>query len=105
MPYGTPASESPIHVLDSMRSLNKKYPGALSKYEYLCESSHPNFPRYIEWWLVGKAGDNWSNKIVQERGHELLDNTITALRESVSGINYSVKSGLTTCGSLYANAA
>jgi len=105
MPYGTPASEMPIHVLDSVRLLNKEHSNALTTYEYLCESSHPNYPRYIEWWLLGKEGDNWSNKVVQKRGHELLENTVKALEQSVEGVNLKARNGLDICGKLYKDAA
>jgi len=86
LPWGSAASESPIHVLDGFRELDKSHDKAMERYEYLFESSHPNYPRYMELWLLGKAGDNWSNDVVYKRGHELLDNNVPALEESVSGI-------------------
>ena len=105
LPYGAPASETPIHVLDSIRALNKVNSNALAVYEYLCESSHPNYPRYMEWWLLGKAGDNWSNDVVYNRGHQLLENTVAAFEQSVSGIKETTTKGFNLCGRLYKQAA
>lgn len=101
MPYGAPASEVPLHVLDAIRSLRTVYPTAVETYEYLCEATHPNFPRYLEWWLVGKNGDNWENATVQQRGHELLEKTVSAMEYSINGVASAVKSGLGLCNTLY----
>ena len=105
LPYGVPASETPIHILDAVRFLRSIYPNAVETYEYLCEAAHPNFPRYIEWWLVGKEGDNWSNKTVQKRGHELLDKTVSAMETSVLGVKEAVEQGLALSGIMYEEVA
>lgn len=101
MPWGVPASEKPIHVMDTIRKLKVKYPKALQTYDDLCESAHANQPRYFEWWVIGKYGDNWNNKIVQTRGHELLERTIKSLEDCVNGISESTSNGLNLCGKLY----
>ncbi len=101
LPYGVPASETPIHILDAIRTLRAVYPQAIETYNDLCESSHPNFPRYMEWWFIGKEGDNWSNPTVQKRGHALLCNTISAVERAVTGLREDVERGLKLCGKLY----
>ncbi|MGB2804667.1 MAG: hypothetical protein WBD64_07225 [Candidatus Zixiibacteriota bacterium] len=101
MPWGTPASEKPIHVMDTIRSLKEEYPLALETYDDLCESAHANQPRYFEWWVIGKYGDNWTNKTVQLRGHALLEKTVSSIESCVNGIRSSLDKGLTLCGQLY----
>jgi len=44
MPWGTPASEKPIHVLHAIRALQRVYPDAMKTYEDLCESPMPTSP-------------------------------------------------------------
>jgi hypothetical protein len=101
MPWGTRASEKPFHVLDTIRALKPNFPQAMELYEDLCESSHANQPRFMEWWILGKSGDNWTNETVQKRGHELIDKTVKAVEESVSGIVKETTYGLKICGDLY----
>ncbi|WP_126456270.1 hypothetical protein [Sulfuriflexus mobilis] len=101
MPWGSPATEAPVHVLDAFRELSNSHSHAMNKYEYLCESSHPNYPRYIELWLLGKEGDNWTNDKVFNRGHELLESTTSALEEAVTGLNISIEKGFELCGEYY----
>lgn len=83
MPWGIPAGETPIHVMDTTRSLREEYPTAIETYDDLCESAHANQPRYFEWWFLGKYGDNWTNKTVQIRGHDLLGRTISSIEHCV----------------------
>ena len=101
MPRGQPASQTSIHVLDTIRHLSNVFPEAESTYDQLCESSHANQPRFFEWWLTGRLGDNWTNTQVQERGHNLLEQTVTVAETSVHGIVASVSAGLEKCGKLY----
>ncbi len=101
MPWGMQALEQPIHVMDTIRSLQSVYPEALDAYNDLCESAHANQPRYFEWLLLGKIGDNWTNPTVQKRGHDLLDKTVLVIDRSVKGIKTSVDQGLQLCGKLY----
>ncbi len=101
MPWGAPASEKPIHVLDTIRSLNEVFPDAMSVYETLCEPAHANQPRYMEWWLVGKSGDNWSNDTVLARGHALINKTIDAIEKSTIGIKTETEIGMKLCGEFY----
>ncbi len=101
MQWGTPAAEKPIHVLDTIRVLMPDFPQAMEIYEDLCESSHANQPRFMEWWFLGKSGDNWTNKTVQKRGHTLIKKTVEATEVAVTGIVVEVENGLTICGDLY----
>jgi hypothetical protein len=101
LPWGSPASEKPIHVLDAVRALQQVYPEAMRTYEDLCESAHANQPRFMEWWFIGKAGDNWSNETVQKRGHILLSKTVGAVELAVSGIVTEVEEGMKLCGQIY----
>lgn len=101
MPWGTPASDKPIHVLDTIRSLNEVFPDAMSVYEALCESAHANRPRYIEWWFLGKSGDNWSNDTAQTRGHILINKNIDAIEKSTIVIKAETENGLKLCGEFY----
>lgn len=101
MPWGTPASEKPIHVMDTIRGLREKYPPALETYDDLCESAHANQPRYFEWWVLGKFGDNWTNQTVQTRGHDLLEKTVKSIEECTRGIKSTTEEGMTLCGQLY----
>ncbi len=101
MPWGTPAAERPIHVLDTIRALEPDFPQAMEIYEDLCESSHANQPRFMEWWFLGKYGDNWTNETVQKRGHTLIKKTVEAAEAATTGIAIEVKNGLTICGNLY----
>jgi len=55
----------------------------------------------MEWWILGKSGDNWTNETVQKRGHELIDKTVKAVEESVTGIVKETTYGLEICGYLY----
>ena len=101
LPWGKPASEEPIHVMDAIKSLREEYPMALETYDDLCESAHANQPRYFEWWFLGKYGDNWTNKTVQTEGHALLEKTISSLESCVNGIKTSVIKGLILCGQIF----
>ena len=101
LPWGTPASEKPIHVLDTIRSLGQDFPGAMALYEGLSESAHANQPRFLEWWVLGKAGDNWTNSTVQARGHVLMSETVEAMEKAVLGIKTATEMGTTLCGELY----
>jgi len=101
LPWGSPAAENPIHVMDAIRSLQKVNPEAMQTYEDLCESAHANLPRFMEWYHLGKAGDNWSNQTVERRGHLLLDRTVTAVEMAVSGMLVEVQDGMGTCGQIY----
>jgi hypothetical protein len=101
LPWGTPASETPIHVMDTIRGLRDEYPVALETYDDLCESTHVNQPRYFEWWFLGRYGDNWTNETVQVRGHKLLEKTISSIEICVKGIKSTVTNGLILCGQLY----
>jgi len=101
LPWGSPASEKSIHVLDAIRALQQIYPEAMQAYEDLCESAHANQPRFMEWWFIGKSGDNWSNETVQKRGHMLLSKTVGAVELAVSGIVTEVEEGMGLCGQIY----
>jgi hypothetical protein len=101
LPWGTPTSEKPIHVLDAIRSLQQVYPEAMQTYEDLCESTHANLPRFMEWWHLGKAGDNWSNETVERRGHLLLSRTVSAVELAASGIVAELEEGMRICGQIY----
>ncbi len=101
LPWGSPAAEKPIHVMDAIRSLQKTDPEGMQVYEYLCESAHANLPRFMEWWHLGKAGDNWSNQTVQKRGHLLLERTATAVEMAASGMLEELRDGMRMCGEIY----
>jgi hypothetical protein len=101
MPWGAGASETPIHVLDAIRGLKAIYPNALSAYEDLCESAHANQPRFMEWWHLGKNGDNWTNETVQKRGHVLLERTVDAIEAAILGVKEESIRGLDICSRLY----
>lgn len=101
LPWGTPAAERPIHVMELVRALGATEPRAEAMYNDLCESSHANQPRFMEWWFTGRLGDNWPNETVQRRGHELLGRTIVSVQESTDGLVREATTGLTRCGVLY----
>jgi hypothetical protein len=101
LPWGTPTTEQPIHVLDTIRSLSAVFPDAMTAYEALCESTHANQPRYLEWWFLGKTGDNWTNKTVQTRGHALIIKTIDIMEKVTTGIKTEIEIGMRLCGELY----
>jgi hypothetical protein len=101
LPWGTPASEKPIHVLDTIRSLSQTFPDAMVVYETLCESAHANQPRFMEWWLLGTGGDNWTNETVQSRGHTLITKTVDAMEKATIGIKTETEIGMKLCGELY----
>ncbi len=101
LPWGQPASEKPIHVMDTIRYLDSISPGAETTYNQLCESSHANQPRFLEWWFTGRFGDNWSNPTVQTRGHALIERTVSTAESAVRGTITSARSGLERCGELY----
>jgi hypothetical protein len=101
MPWGAAAAETPVHVLDTIRGLRGICPDAMEKYEDLCESAHANQPRFMEWWFLGKMGDNWTNETVQQRGHDLMARTTGAIEIAVSGVKIETITGLAMCGELY----
>lgn len=101
LPWGSPAAEKPIHVMDAIRSLQRVNPEVMQTYEDLCESAHANLPRFMEWWHLGKAGDNWSNQTVEKRGHMLLDRTVAAVEMATSGMLVEVREGMRICGQIY----
>lgn len=101
LPWGHPASEKPIHVMDTIRHLDRVWPGAEATYNELCESSHANQPRFLEWWFTGRLGDNWENTTVQNRGHALIESTVRAAERAVHGTSSGVRAGLERCGKLY----
>lgn len=101
MPWGTLAAEEPIHIMDTIRELKKEFPTVMTTYDDLCESAHANQPRYFEWWLIGKYGNNWTNQTVQIRGHKLLEKTISSLEFCIKGIKETSNEGYELCGELY----
>jgi len=101
LPWGRPASEKSIHVMDTIRHLSTVFPDAEATYNELCESAHANQPRFFEWWVTGKLGDNWSNKSVQKRGHALLEKTVASAEVAVRGAISSSTLGIQMCGALY----
>ena len=101
LPWGVLAGEKPIHVLDLVRALEADEPGSEAMYNDLCESSHANQPRFLEWWLTGKPGGNWPNEVVQRRGHELLGRTVSTVRKATEGLVQDATDGLQMCELLY----
>jgi hypothetical protein len=101
LPWGEPASERPIHVLDLVRALGAVEPRAEAMYNDLCEASHANQPRFFEWWLTGRLGDNWANEAVQRRGHELLERTVLTVQKATDGLVQEATTGLRSCRVLY----
>ena len=101
LPWGVPAGEKPIHVLDLVRALEADEPGSEAMYNDLCESSHANQPRFLEWWLTGKLGGNWANEVVRRRGHELLGRTVSTVQTATEGLVQDATDGLQRCGLLY----
>lgn len=101
MPWGVPAAAQPIHVMDLVRELNTVDSRAEAMYNDLCESSHANQPRFFEWWLTGRLGDNWTNKVVQTRGHDLLERTVAIVKTATEGLVRDARVGLQDCGVLY----
>ncbi len=101
LPWGGPASARPIHVLDVIRALGETFPEAMAVYEDLCESAHANLPRFFEWWVLGKAGDNWTNESMQTRGHALINKTVEAVEHAVWGVKTETEIGIGLCGELY----
>jgi hypothetical protein len=101
MPWGAPAAARPIHVLDLVRALATVEPHAEAMYNDLCESSHANQPRFFEWWLTGRLGDNWENDIVQTRGHDLLRRTVLTVQTATEGLIHDATVGFQNCGLPY----
>lgn len=101
LPWGQPTLEKPIHVMDTIRYLDSISPGAKGTYNQLCESSHANQPRFLEWWFTGRFGDNWSNPTVQTRGHALIERTVSAAESAIWGTVIAAGAGLERCGKLY----
>jgi len=95
--YGKPATKRPVHVLDMVRKLKEQHLTAEDDYAFLCESCHPNFPRYIEWHVIDHRRDNWRNKTAKKRGHLLLNRTLTLIEASVSGCRAASIDGLRFC--------
>ena len=101
LPWGTSAAETPIHILDAIRGLSDLTHTSLEDYEFLCEAAHPNFPRYMEWYIAGKIGDNWSNKVAAERCGSLIERTISLLKQSINGIKTESELGVKVCIELF----
>lgn len=101
MPWGAPAAEQPIHVMDLVRVLGAVEPRSEAMYNDLCESSHANQPRFLEWWFAGRLGDNWTNEVVQRRGHELLGRTVLTVQKAADGLVQEAAIGFRICGLLY----
>lgn len=95
--YGSPATKDPVHILDMVRNLKKIHPKAEHDYGFLCESCHPNFPRYMEWCVIDHRTDNWRNKTANKNGHRLLDQTLKLIEKSVSGCLDASNDGLKFC--------
>jgi hypothetical protein len=104
-PRDTPAFKKPMHVREIVRGLADILPRAESVYADLCESAHANQPRFLEWWFIGRLGDNWTNETVKARGHELLERTVSIAECAVEGVAGEVSHGLRACGDLYDVAA
>ena len=101
LPWGATAHETPIHILDAIRALNAENPNVIETYNDLCESNHPNLPRYLEWWFIGRRGNNWRNQTVQSRGHSLLLKTVEIIETSVIGVTHETERGYELCQELY----
>lgn len=100
MPWGSPAAETPIHVMDIIRELKSLEPNIEKMYAELCESAHANQPRYLEWMFIGSLGDNWTNDTVRHRGHKLISETLSILRICVDGLVRDTNDGLCRCALL-----
>jgi hypothetical protein len=99
--YGEPATQKPVHILDMVRNLKEQHLTAEADYEFLCESCHPNFPRYLEWYVIDHRRDNWRNKTARKRGHLLLDRTLTIVEHSVAGCRIACADGLRYCDEIF----
>lgn len=84
LPWGELATESSIHVMDFVRSIEKEYEGAEELYNFLCEASHPNFIQNGYFQMAGPPVSNWDNKKFKKHGHTLLEKTISIYELAVT---------------------
>lgn len=84
LPWGELATESSIHVMDFIRSIEKEHSGAEESYNFLCEASHPNFVQNGYFQMAGPPVSNWDNKAFNKHGHVLLDKTVSIYEQAAN---------------------
>ncbi len=94
LPWGGLTNEKSIHVMDFIRELKDVCPEAEKTYDFLCESCHPSFIRLNEWSLAGPRLSNWDNEVFNNKGHMLLQYTLSAIEISLDGLALDTKNAL-----------
>jgi hypothetical protein len=94
LPWGGLTNEKSIHVMDFIRELKDVCPEAEKTYDFLCESCHPSFIRLTDWSLAGPRLSNWDNNVFNNRGHKLLQYTLSAIEIALNGLALDTKNAL-----------
>jgi hypothetical protein len=84
LPWGELATESSIHVMDFIRSIEQEHKGAEKSYDFLCEASHPNFVQNGYFQMASPPVSNWDNKAFKKHGHILLEKTLSIYELAVN---------------------
>ena len=89
LPYGGSIKVKPVNVMDFIREADAACPGIMDTYQFLCDACHPSFFQHTWLLLAGAEQDNWSNERFAEYGHQLLDRSVNAAEQAISGIEES----------------
>src|SRR5260370_39432676 len=77
-----PEAPKPVHILDSLRKMDKRIPGVLSSYDSLSEIAHPNW-RGVAGLYSKDDGPNFIRYF--GRGHHSADNSRGIITNTMRG--------------------
>jgi hypothetical protein len=75
-----------INVMDFVRAAEVAKPGMQKLYDFLCYAAHPNYTKHGYLLFAGSEYDNWRNPIFAVAARGILDRTVEAAEQAISGI-------------------
>jgi hypothetical protein len=85
LPWGGETVNVAYSIMTFIDALARERPQVMDHNTFLSEASHPNFLRNTYFITASKEYDNFSNEAFRTHAHELLDHTVTIVKEVVGG--------------------
>ena len=86
LPWGGVSTSPPVGIRKLIKCLNKHATHAGADYGFLCDASHPCFFQHKYLRMAGASEDNWSNQIFASHAHEVLEQLVRILENSIDGL-------------------
>lgn len=85
LPGGVP-DIAVINVMEFVRAAEAAKPGMQETYDFLCDAAHPNHTKHGYLLFAGSEYDNWRNPVFAAAAREVLDKTVGAAEQAITGI-------------------